>query len=138
MNCYCGHNINYNECCGAIIDAKKIASTPEQLMRSRYCAFTKSNISYLNSTSLSDEKIKNLDKNIKWIKLNIINSIDNTVEFKAYYHNGEKVQLLHEKSRFTKQNTKWLYADGELFNTKIKRNENCPCGSDKKFKRCCA
>ncbi|MCF6340022.1 MAG: SEC-C domain-containing protein [Sulfurimonas sp.] len=136
MNCYCGHNINYDECCGAILDAKKTASTPHELTRSRYCAFVKSNIEYLNSTSLNNEKIKKLSY-IKWLKLDVIDSYENIVEFKAYYRDSGNIHVLHEKSSFVKQNGKWFYIDGEIYNSKINRNENCPCGSKKKFKKCC-
>jgi len=136
LNCFCSLDKNYNECCGAILDAKKIASTPQELMRSRYCAFLKSNIEYLNSTSLSNEKIKELPY-IEWLKLDVLDSYENTVEFKAYYRGSGNIHVLHERSNFVKQNGKWFYTDGEIYNSKINRNESCPCGSKKKFKKCC-
>ena len=41
------------------------------------------------------------------------------------------------KSSFIKEDGTWKYLDGELYNSKIERNESCPCGSGKKFKKCC-
>ncbi|WP_187439378.1 SEC-C metal-binding domain-containing protein, partial [Escherichia coli] len=40
-----------------------------------------------------------------------------------------------ERSRFLKENGQWYYIDGTrpLFG----RNDPCPCGSGKKFKKCC-
>lgn len=113
-------------------------STPEELMRSRYDAFVKKDWEYLVKTSVN-QTIEELSAptSIKWLKLEVLKSYDDIVEFKAYYLENENINVLHEKSRFIKEDGIWKYLDGELFNSKIERNESCPCGSGKKFKKCC-
>jgi len=111
----------------------------EKLMRSRYEAFVKEDWGYIAKTSVH-QTIEELSvpTSIEWLKLDVIDSHDDIVEFKAYYKENEKIQVLHEKSKFIKENREWKYLDGELFNSKIERNESCPCGSGKKYKKCCA
>lgn len=112
--------------------------TPKELMISRYEAFKNGDWNYLASTSLH-QSIADLQgaEHIEWLKLDVLNAYDNIVEFKAYYKESGMLHLLHEKSRFLLEDGVWKYDDGELFNTKIQRNEPCPCGSGKKFKKCC-
>lgn len=117
----------------------KSINTPEELMRSRYDAFVRMDVEYLSNTTTQDISTDmSAYANIKWLKLDVIEAVDDEVEFKAYYRQNEKVYLLHERSKFVKKDGKWLYDSGELFNTKIERNELCPCGSGRKYKKCCA
>ncbi|EDZ62299.1 hypothetical protein SMGD1_0580 [Sulfurimonas gotlandica GD1] len=111
---------------------------PEELMRSRYEAFVKEDWNYLAKTSIH-QTVEDLSHptSIEWLKLDVIDVIEDSVEFKAYYRENGKINVLHEKSKFVKIDNIWKYLDGELFNTKIERNESCPCGSGKKFKKCC-
>ncbi len=112
---------------------------PEELMRSRYDAFVKEDWAYIAKTSIS-QTIGELSHSspIQWLKLDVIDAYDDIVEFKAYYKENDKIYVLHEKSKFIKDDGMWKYKDGELYNSKIERNETCPCGSGKKFKKCCA
>jgi len=113
--------------------------TPKELMISRYEAFVKKDWDYLarTSTSQSKEELAMMPE-LEWLKLDVLDAYDAVVEFKAYYREHEKIGVLHEKSHFIQENGTWKYKDGELFNTKIERNEPCPCGSGKKYKKCCA
>jgi len=115
------------------------SKTPQELMRSRYDAFVNEDWEYIASTSLYQtvEELKDSTP-INWLKLDVLNAYDNIVEFKAYYKINDKIELLHEKSVFVRDDGIWKYQDGEMFNSKIQRNENCPCGSGKKFKKCCS
>ena len=45
--CPCGLNRLYADCCGSILSGRKIAETAEELMRSRYVAFTFADVNYL-------------------------------------------------------------------------------------------
>ena len=112
---------------------------PEELMRSRYDAFVKEDWQYLAKTSIT-QTIEELGSStpVEWLKLDILDAYDDIVEFKAYYKQNSKIYVLHEKSKFVKDGGMWKYLDGELYNSKIERNESCPCGSGKKFKKCCA
>jgi len=142
--CICGNEKSYSECCGAIIEAKRSALTPEQLMRSRYSAYVRANAEYLLASTVKEnryaddiELIKEFSSSVTWLKLDVLNALNDTVEFKAYYKDKESIQVLHEKSNFVKEDSVWRYKDGELYKTKVERNESCPCGSGKKFKKCC-
>jgi len=142
--CICGNEKTFNECCGAIIEAKRSASTPQELMQSRYSAYVRANAEYLLVSTVKEnrypediELIKEFSTSVEWLKLDVLNAVDETVEFKAYYKEDQTIQVLHEKSNFVKEDGVWRYKDGELYKTKVERNESCPCGSGKKFKKCC-
>ncbi len=71
-----------------------------------------------------------------------LNDNKTVVEFTAYYFENKSMYQLHETSNFIVEDGKWRYHDGELHEDcgKIKygRNLPCVCGSNKKFKQCCA
>lgn len=144
MNCICGVGKKFDECCKTIIDGQRIASTAEELMRSRYSAYVKGDAKYLLFSSvnvLNDEEeiglIEEFNNSVVWLKLDVILATETTVEFKAYYRDKHGIQVLHERSNFIQEDSMWKYTDGLLYNSKVERNESCPCGSGKKFKKCC-
>jgi SEC-C motif-containing protein len=67
------------------------------------------------------------------------------VEFRAMYTANGEFCNHHEVSRFVKEPDGWKFADGELVGEtpivreepKVGRNDPCPCGSGKKYKKCC-
>ena len=158
MDCPCCSGKTYDNCCESILKNEP-ALTALVLMRSRYTAYNNVETEYLYNTSNpktrmegSLSEIEDWAKENTWTRLEIldtekgqINDNNGTVEFKAYFtdKNGAK-QVHHEKSTFLKENGKWFYVDGianpPKTNTKriVARNEPCPCGSGKKFKKCCA
>lgn len=143
--CICGNEKDFNECCGPIISEEKLPQSAEELMRSRYSAYVQANGEYLVYSAVKENQyqedialIEEFSNSVEWLKLDVLEATPNTVEFKAYYRDKEGIQLLHEKSHFVQEDGIWKYKDGELYNTKIERNENCPCGSGKKYKKCCA
>ena len=143
--CICGLDKEYEKCCGEIIAAKRVAKEPEELMRSRYSAYVNADARYLLLSSVKEnqyeediELIEDFSSQVDWLKLDVLKVDDDTVEFKAYYRDKEQIQVLHEKSNFVLEDGVWKYKDGELYNSKVERNESCPCGSGKKYKKCCA
>ncbi len=145
MLCPCGSSNDYSDCCQPYLNLLESAPTPEALMRSRYCAFALGEAEYLVATSLiKNHAVNELEQLqaqmnlVAWLQLDIITAYDNFVEFKAYYRDESGIQVLHEKSTFVYQENRWFYEEGTLFNTKIERNEPCPCASGKKYKKCCA
>ena len=112
--------------------------TPEELMRSRYEAFVNNDGEYLAQTTTQNiTSDMSAYEHIEWLKLEVLNAKDDEVEFKAYYKEDGVIAVLHERSKFVLVDNVWKYKDGILFNTTIQRNETCPCGSGKKFKKCC-
>jgi len=143
--CICGLDREYEVCCGSILAHKREAKTPEELMRSRYTAYVESNARYLLLSTVVEnqypddvELIEDFSSQVEWLKLDILKTVADTVEFKAYYKDATQIQVLHETSNFIQEGGIWKYKDGELYNSKIERNEPCPCGSGKKYKRCCS
>jgi SEC-C motif domain protein len=140
--CPCKSGKKFSNCCQPIIQGKQIAQTAEQLMRSRYTAFTLGDKNYLFASWHSDYKPKSLelDSSIHWLNLEIITCGIGKVHFKAYSLLGDQVFVMEEKSSFEQLGEQWFYTNGEHRPThdyKISRNSSCICGSGKKFKRCC-
>ena len=155
--CNCGSGLNFDECCDKYLSGRQIPETPEQLMRSRYTAFTKHDIDYIMNTHNPDNRdkiskavMKDWAVNSKWISLEIISTekggkddLEGIVEFKAKYETDKLVHTHHEKSLFIKKDNIWYYSDDMPLDKTIKndkkigRNDPCPCGSGKKYKKCC-
>ncbi len=116
--CPCGSNSFYSDCCHKIHTNIVNALTPEQLMRSRYTAFTMANINYLmiswhsttrDNSPASKKELMQWSKSVTWLKLEILNTTVNTVEFKAYFYENGTLECIHENSLFIKENNHWVY-----------------------------
>lgn len=153
-NCPCGLEFTYKKCCGKFIEGKAIPQTPEQLMRSRYVAFTQANIPYIKQTmrppaslDFDEEAAAEWSARVKWLGLEVVHSSmegnKGEVEFRALFADGEEHRLMHEISQFVKaEDDKWYYIDGEppqksIRVNRVGRNDPCLCGSGKKSKKCC-
>ena len=124
--CPCGSGQVFANCCEAIISGKKDALTAQELMRSRYTAFTQANIDYLmRSHSIKTRPVKERKsiekwaKSVVWMGLTIIQTQAGEasdelgyVEFKALYLENGKPEQIHEKSLFQRENGKWVYVSG--------------------------
>ena len=123
IECYCGSDVEFQNCCEPLIKGLQKAATAEALMRSRYSAYATHEADYLvASTHISQRKyhtkteILNWAMTNKWLKLEIINTTENTVEFKAYFlDNVLKNYIHHELSTFIFENGSWFYVDGKFF-----------------------
>ncbi|WP_235357694.1 YchJ family protein [Arsukibacterium ikkense] len=122
-------------------------------MRSRYSAYCCKNIEYIFQTYHPEQRAANATAQIAefantvhFVGLSITDCPENmaiagsnngVVSFVASYINDNKLETLTETSRF-EFNQRWYYYDGatRITATTIGRNDNCPCGSGKKFKRC--
>ncbi|WP_277750221.1 YchJ family protein [Pseudoalteromonas sp. PS5] len=150
MFCYCNSSTSYSQCCEPYITGVKTAETPQKLMRSRYSAYCVKDADYIHNTYSSAKRPDNSVGDIaafadyaKFIKLEVLEEIANEpsgiVEFKAYYIAENCLYTLHERSSFIVEQGAWKYVDGELYDTpvtKVGRNDLCPCGSNKKYKKC--
>ena len=124
--CPCGSNKNADQCCELIISGKIDAATAEELMRSRYVAFTRADINYLMRSHHSKTRpvrerksIERWAKSVQWMGLVILNTSagqkeDNrgTVAFRAIYVENGIIHEMHEKSLFERENGKWVYTTG--------------------------
>ena len=158
-SCPCHSGKTYGECCAPILEDGVKAPTAEALMRARYSAYVVGNVEFLK-TSVIDEAQKEFDYNVSqawsqsstWHGLEILRvekgGPDDTtgiVEFRARYTAGGEFCNHHEVSEFRKENGEWRFVDGTLVGEtpqrretpKVGRNDPCPCGSGKKYKKCC-
>jgi SEC-C motif-containing protein len=155
QSCPCGTAKFYLDCCGPFISHQKVPATPEELMRSRYTAFTQVNAGYIAATMKSPaaddfdaQELEEWSKSVSWLGLEVIktghDSLKGWVEFIAHYAVDGKKTNMHELSEFHCEDGRWYYVDGNSQNKRLKiakkvgRNEICPCGSQKKYKKCCA
>lgn len=146
MSCYCKKTDSYENCCEPFILGKK-ASTPEELMRSRFSAFATANATYIVQTQIANLST-NIDiksfteelKTQKWVSLEVLKAQGDEVAFIASMLYNDTLYSMQETSRFIKHNDSWLYEKAlshESSERELKRNEACPCKSGKKYKQCC-
>ncbi|MCX8514486.1 MAG: YchJ family metal-binding protein [Burkholderiales bacterium] len=126
-SCKCGSNKDYKDCCGLYISGLKLPHLPEQLMRSRYTAYSVRNIDYIAKSmcgkAITGFNIKEAEiwaQQVIWQKLEIIatslaSKTKGFVEFKAYFTDNQQPHILHEISEFHFKNGKWFYVDGVIF-----------------------
>lgn len=151
--CPCGHG-QYVQCCQPLHLKQRFAATAEQLMRSRYSAFALQQIDYIVETTalgqqiyLDQQAIADWSRSHQWLKLEVIQhqpKLDKThalVEFKAYYceqnQANQPIQIHHETSHFVKHQQHWYFLDPTV-EMQMTMRQPCICGSEKKFKQCCA
>ena len=124
-------------------------------MRSRYTAYVVRDIAYLLRSWHPSTRPDGIDPAAipAWHDLHIIRTeqgqetdSEGVVEFQAAAFSRNDILRLHEVSRFVKENDQWLYVDGDIKDDalpvkrpgpKVGRNDPCPCGSGRKFKKCC-
>ncbi|MEI7812166.1 MAG: YchJ family protein [Ignavibacteria bacterium] len=159
MQCPCGSGKTYSECCELIIKKERPALTAEELMRSRYTAYTINDVDYIAGTTHPDKKndldieaTKKWAAESDWMGLSIIrtekgttNDDEGEVEFIASFSIKGVKQEHHEISTFKKTDGEWYFWDGKYptakpfvrLEDKTGRNAPCICGSGKKYKKCC-
>ena len=156
-NCPCGSGKSADLCC-VVYHNGTPAATALALMKSRYAAFALGNGEYLAATLSEDQRDEfNIDEfnasagDSRWLGLEIRQTVDGgetdekgTVEFVARYSTGGEAVAHHERAEFTREDGRWVFADCEInpkmpqrIVDKVGRNDPCPCGSGKKFKKCC-
>lgn len=128
-------------------------------MRARYSAYVMHEIDFIVKTCVpvEGEGEIDLEETRKWSEESIWHGLkiirtekgspddnEGTVEFTATYTRKGMRDVHHEISRFVKKDGDWLYESGSLVpemivreGAKIGRNDLCPCGSGKKYKKCC-
>ena len=120
-DCPCGSRLAFAACCG-LLHAGADAPTAEALMRSRFAAFAVGDVAYLlrswhPSTRPTD---LDLDADVVWRRLQIVDTVDGgpddtegVVEFRASFRGDEGAGVMHERSRFSRVDGRWVYVDGD-------------------------
>ena len=117
--CPCG-GADYAQCCGRFIDGDMVPATAEELMRSRYCAFTRNDENYISATWSAATRplppLTSSEDNAQWLGLDVRNHQPNgdnaIVEFVARYRINGRAYRIHEVSRFERMQGRWYYLDG--------------------------
>ncbi|MFA7383516.1 MAG: YchJ family metal-binding protein [Desulfurivibrionaceae bacterium] len=153
--CPCGTGLKFAECCGPFLEGSQLAPTAEALMRSRYTAFAVQNVPYLLRSWHRRTRPATLDLDdqagFAWHGIEVLETEGGgqgeqagVVEFIANFSGHGQEHRLHERAQFVCEEGQWLYVDGKVnpgrvpaTSEKIGRNEPCPCGSGKKYKKCC-
>lgn len=147
--CPCGSTSLYSDCCQPMLADHSRIETAEQLMRSRYTAFVLRHDQHILASwhpKTRPQSLNHEENPVTWLGLEIHSSTDGlpdgtggSVEFTASYVENGQLCRLREKSTFLHEGGLWYYVQGDckVAQSKISRNQPCPCDSGKKFKRCC-
>ena len=161
--CPCGSGKELETCCGPAVEGAVWPATAEALMRSRYAAYALHRYDWLLESThpdyregISPEKLAEQGKDVHWLRLEIVDCQDDmplgkngehydVVDFCAYYELEGIPRQLGERSFFARRDGRIYYVDGVPLQRqayrrpvpKVGRNEACPCGSGKKYKKCC-
>jgi SEC-C motif-containing protein len=152
--CPCGSTKAFEFCCGPLI-AGRPAPTAEALMRSRYSAFTIGDLDYLQKTSAGEAALKFNRAELalslpqtEWLGLQITateagqeGDDRGSVTFTARFRENGRLHVQGERSEFRRIGGEWRYMSGEIdagdkAAGRVGRNDPCPCGSGRKFKKC--
>lgn len=156
--CPCGSGKDLDKCCGPYVKGEANAPTAEALMRSRYTAYVINETDYIGETLHPEhradhdpEGVKEWAETAEWLGLEVLDTVagreqdlTGEVAFNARFNHEGTTHEHREHARFVKEDDKWYYVDGAMLpqptvvkEAKIGRNEKCPCGSGKKYKKCC-
>lgn len=121
MRCPCRKTTEttpYAACCAPYHRGDRVPDTAEALMRSRYAAFVLENADYLLATWHPSTRPASIDftPGQQWLSLKVEAADTDgdraTVTFTARSRIGGASQVLHETSRFVREDGRWLYVDG--------------------------
>jgi SEC-C motif-containing protein len=113
--CPCGTGETYDACCGPLLANVAQATSPEQLMRSRYTAFVTGDADHLFRTWHPRTRPDDVrpDPATRWTGLRVLAAEGDTVEFVAQWETSpSEGGELHEVSRFEQRAGRWCYVDG--------------------------
>jgi SEC-C motif domain protein len=154
--CPCGSGASFDTCCGPIIKGTRESETAEELMRARYSAFVTGAIDFIVASTHSRTRkeidltfIREWSETSTWHGLEIfetkqVNDDKAFVSFEAQFTQKGEDHRHRERSLFERENGQWRFVTGdELKNPTVRyetpppgRNDPCPCGSGKKYKKC--
>jgi SEC-C motif-containing protein len=154
--CPCGSGTSFVDCCEPIIKGTRESETAEELMRARYSAFVTHAIDFIVASTHSRTRdeidmtfIREWSETSTWHGLEIIetkevNENKAFISFEAQFTQNGEDHRHREKSLFEREHGHWRFVTGEeLKNPTVRyetprpgRNDPCPCGSGKKYKKC--
>lgn len=119
MECPCCSGKKYDVCCQPLLNGTAVAQSPEQLMRSRYTAYTLIDVDYLiqtthpkNRKQYSRKSIKEWAESCEWLKLEVKFAQEDQVGFYAYFRESGKLMIHKEHSTFRQEDGIWYFVEG--------------------------
>jgi SEC-C motif-containing protein len=141
----------------AIRDGRE-PDTAEALMRARYTAFTLGEVDFIVEShdeatrdQVDRDEIEQWSTTSDWHGLDILETEagqpgddEGMVAFSAQYTLSGTTYDHRERASFVRRGGAWKFHDAQPYKSepirrdepKVGRNEPCPCGSGKKYKRC--
>lgn len=158
--CPCGSGRSHAHCCGPFVDGGAEPATAEALMRARYTAHTLADIDYIVRThdpagreDIDREATRRWAERAEWLGLELLRTeaggpgdAAGTVEFVAHFRERGERRRHHEVAEFRRdEDGHWRFVDGQppqpatvrRASPRVGRNDPCPCGSGRKYKKCC-
>ena len=159
-DCPCGSGRAYAACCGRYIDGDDQPPTAEALMRARYTAHTRVDLDYIarphdpaSRDDIDHDATRRWAERAEWLGLEVLETEgggehddDGVVGFVAHFRDRGERTRHHEVATFRRDDAgNWLFVDGQPpepetvrhAGPRVGRNEPCPCGSGRKYKKCC-
>ena len=157
MPCYCRRPEEYQQCCGPLHQGMQKATTPEQLMRSRFSAYFLKLVPYIANTyhhsqqsDLATLEISAFAETARFLSLQVVatagpegfngvptkqvfsadsaNLATGYVHFIARFLIKDQLHQLEEQSRFVQEQQVWSYLDGVLLpHAVVKIGRNDSC-----------
>ena len=128
MLCPCSSGKELDDCCGPYLSGLKPPPSAEALMRSRYTAYARGDVAYIERTmhpktrkGFDFDQTREWSRSSRWLGLKIVSSEDGgpgdeqgKVEFIAHYEtSGEEVEH-HELAEFRRSDGRWYFWDGKV------------------------
>lgn len=112
--CPCGSGRAFDVCCRPLHQGA-LATTVEQLMRSRYSAYAVGDLDHVYRTWHPRTRPAELvqDPLLTWVSLEVLDATGTEVEFLACFTRAGRPGALDERSRFERRAGRWLYVDGD-------------------------
>lgn len=162
--CPCGSKLSVEDCCLPIIRGERSAETVVAMMRSRYSAFVLGEIDWIIAShhpetvhEIDRADVEKWSRDSEWLGLQIEGSEQGeaehevgVVDFTARYRVQGTVHDHVEHAFFQRDGGEWRFhsvlepVDEQIElvpvgpASTVGRNDPCPCGSGRKYKKCCA
>lgn len=161
--CPCGSGLALKECCGQYLEGTQQPPHAEALLRARFSAFCLEQYAYILETThpdfrddMTEDTVRENSKGVRPLRLDVRESgtapardgsgeAFETVTFIAMYDVKDRPYQFAETAYFRREGDTLYYVEGMRHRplgyrramSKVGRNEPCPCGSGKKYKKCC-
>ena len=126
--CPCGLSDDLDACCGRFIAGGEAPETAEQLMRSRYTAYVRGAVDYIIATTAAQARgeidragLTQYCRTLRGVSLRIVDRVAGgpldergVVAFVATLRSEGRSLVQRERSRFAREEGRWVYVDGEV------------------------